>query len=731
MRKHFLKSILLLCTLIVGSGTVWGQSDYSAVYTSNVTLPTSGTNVSSCVVVISSTNYDGTKLGKSNTGAAASFTAPAGTKYIHLHVAAWNGKSPGFTYKVGVSGDNTAISNITANSGIANNSPFTFSGNPSTTNYYKVITLESALENNTLIVLTSSSERVVFWGVNTEEEEKVVTSLSIAAAPTKTRYEVGEELDMSGFKLDADGTEVTSGYTMTMGGAAITNGATLSSAGKKTITVAYGGKTVNQAISVGAVSGISVTTPPTKTSYNTGDSFDPAGMVVTASLSTGEAESPDTWTKAVTGYTYSPDGALAPANTSVTITYATKTTTQVITVTNVAVTGVSVKASTTIEKGKTETLTPTISPSNATNKAVSWESDNTSVATVTSAGVVTAVAAGTANITVTTEDGSFEATCVVTVVNQKGTIDAPFSVAEVRKGDASGKNNIYVIGYIVGSWKNSAFNPNELVDSNLALADEYDSNTTIPVELSSGSGLRTNWGPASNPHIVNVAKVIIKGNGQDYFSVKAIKGASSITKVAEYIKVGSTNYATWTSDSILNFTGISSIIANVVTGLTNGYTLDLSQCSGMVPAGTGLIISAGTGASAEIPVVASASVSLETITPNYMKGRTTKLDITDETPNYANFYVMVANGDKAEFQNIKNYVEASNTVTVNAGKAYLDLTDLPATAPSIIRITDEENNATNVEAVKTYDNVIKFFENGQLLIKRDGITYDVMGRIVK
>ena len=160
---------VMLLTMMASTGTMLGQSDYSTTYTSNITLPTSGTQASSCVVVIGGTNYDGTKLGKSNAGGSASITAPAGTKYIHLHVAAWKAKSPGFTYTVG-SGTAQTITGITSNDGISNNSPFTFSGDASSTNYYKVITLSSALTEATSITFASTSERVVFWGVNTEEE---------------------------------------------------------------------------------------------------------------------------------------------------------------------------------------------------------------------------------------------------------------------------------------------------------------------------------------------------------------------------------------------------------------------------------------------------------------------------------------------------------------------------------------------------------------------------------
>ena len=94
-----------------------------------------------------------------------------------------------------------------------------------------------------------------------------------------------------------------------------------------------------------------------------------------------------------------------------------KTATCAVTVTAapVPVSGVSLnKDSTSLTVGDTETLTATITPDNATNKNVTWSSDTPSVASVNN-GVVTAVAPGTATITVTTADGGFTATCAVTV----------------------------------------------------------------------------------------------------------------------------------------------------------------------------------------------------------------------------------------------------------------------------------------------------------------------------
>lgn len=80
------------------------------------------------------------------------------------------------------------------------------------------------------------------------------------------------------------------------------------------------------------------------------------------------------------------------------------------------VTGVSLnKDSLTLDVGASDTLTATITPNNATNKNVTWSSDNQNVATVEN-GKVTAVGVGTATITVTAADGSGKsATCSVTV----------------------------------------------------------------------------------------------------------------------------------------------------------------------------------------------------------------------------------------------------------------------------------------------------------------------------
>ena len=86
---------------------------------------------------------------------------------------------------------------------------------------------------------------------------------------------------------------------------------------------------------------------------------------------------------------------------------------------NVAVTSVTLdKTSLDLAVNGTYTLTATVAPANASNKAVSWVSSNESIAKVEGEGKVTALKDGTATITVTAKDGSGKtASCKVTVSN--------------------------------------------------------------------------------------------------------------------------------------------------------------------------------------------------------------------------------------------------------------------------------------------------------------------------
>ena len=87
-----------------------------------------------------------------------------------------------------------------------------------------------------------------------------------------------------------------------------------------------------------------------------------------------------------------------------------------VTAAPVAVTGVTIDETLSVNIGQTKTPSFTVAPAEATNKTVSFTSNNPAVATVNATtGAVTGVSKGTAVITVKTADGNFTDTCTVTV----------------------------------------------------------------------------------------------------------------------------------------------------------------------------------------------------------------------------------------------------------------------------------------------------------------------------
>ena len=109
---------------------------------------------------------------------------------------------------------------------------------------------------------------------------------------------------------------------------------------------------------------------------------------------------------------------------------------------NVPVTGILLNRNTaSIKVGETISVGATVQPANATNKAVTWSSNNTSVATVSN-GRITGVAEGTAIITVTTKDGNKKASVNVTV-SKSGTTVVPVTGVSITNCPGSleiGKN---------------------------------------------------------------------------------------------------------------------------------------------------------------------------------------------------------------------------------------------------------------------------------------------------
>ena len=108
----------------------------------------------------------------------------------------------------------------------------------------------------------------------------------------------------------------------------------------------------------------------------------------------------------------------------------------------ISVTGIALnKTSLSLSEGEEFTLEATVTPDNAANKEISWTSDNEAVATVSAEGVVKALRAGTASITVTTVDQGKTASCAITVAEKMGAVTGEATHISCRNAKLSGKAN--------------------------------------------------------------------------------------------------------------------------------------------------------------------------------------------------------------------------------------------------------------------------------------------------
>lgn len=159
-----------------------------------------------------------------------------------------------------------------------------------------------------------------------------------------------------------------------------------------------------------SISGIHITSLPSKTVYTVGDSFSAAGLVVEASFTNGAAFTIAGYT--CSGYNMNKDGTY-----TVKVTYGNFSDSFTITVLKKVIPPTSISLSTssvTLIVGDTYELGYTILPADTTQKGVSWSATDPSVASIDGS-VVSANAVGSSVITVTTENGK-KATCRVTVI---------------------------------------------------------------------------------------------------------------------------------------------------------------------------------------------------------------------------------------------------------------------------------------------------------------------------
>lgn len=184
--------------------------------------------------------------------------------------------------------------------------------------------------NGTSVVTVTTDDGNYTASCTFTVHEIELDSIAITTPPSTTSYHYGDIFSKAGMVVTAYYNDNTSEVLEDTDYTVSPSGALTDSDTSVTVSYTYNGvtKTATQNITVATLDSIAVTTQPNKTSYLPGQTFNPDGMVVTATWS-------DNTTSTVTGYTFSPSGALTAQDTTITISYTiggiTETTAQTIT----------------------------------------------------------------------------------------------------------------------------------------------------------------------------------------------------------------------------------------------------------------------------------------------------------------------------------------------------------------------------------------------------------------
>ena len=284
-----------------------------------------------------------------------------------------------------------------------------------------------AITEGTTIILVTTEDGNKTASCTVTVKAKVIPVTGVTLDKASLSLTEGDEVSLTATVTPSDATDKSvtwSSSNTTVASVSKTGVVTAKSAGAATITATTndGGKKAICAVTVQAqkVSATGVSLNKTSLTMTEGDT-----QTLTATVTPSNATDKSvTWSSSNTSVaTVSSSGVVtAKAAGTATITATTNdgakkaTCTVTVKAATVSVTGVSLdNTSLSMTVGNTQTLTATVSPTNASDKSVTWSSNNASVATVSTSGVITAKSAGIATITVTTNDGAKKATCAVTV----------------------------------------------------------------------------------------------------------------------------------------------------------------------------------------------------------------------------------------------------------------------------------------------------------------------------
>lgn len=469
-----------------------------------------------------------------------------------------------------------------------------------------------------IVTITATSGSAQGMATVTVTVPPVATVTVTPATPT---IQVGQTSQLTAVTADAAGSPLTGrAVTWTTSNAAVvtvstTGLVTAVATGTATITATSEGRSGTATVTVIPIPVASVTVTPAtasveigRTSQLSASTTDAAGQPLTgrtiAWTTSNAAVATVTGTGLVTG--------VAVGTATITATSEGKTGTAAITVTVVPVASVAVTPATaSVVVGQTTTLsaTPQDAAGNAlTGRTVTWSTSASAIATVSSSGVVTGVAAGTVTITATSEGKSGTVTVTVTPVPvasvsvAPATVSVPAGQSTQFTATAKDANDNVLTGRSI-TWTTSSAAVATVSTTGL-VTGVAPGTATITATSEGKSGAATVTVTATV-----AATVAIKPSTASVVAGGTVALEASVSDAAGNVLTGRT--VTWSSSS----TGIATVSSSgVVTGVAVG-TATITATSD------------GKSGTATITVLASApaTVSIKPTSANVYRGQTVTL----------------------------------------------------------------------------------------------------------
>lgn len=358
---------------------------------------------------------------------------------------------------------------------------------------------------------------------------------------------------------------------------------------------------------------------------------------------------------------------------------------------NVPVTGVSVSPATAaVTEGQNTSLTAEVTPSNASDSSVSWSSNDTSIATVDNSGTVSAVSAGTATVTVTTNDGGFTATADISVnvatISVTGISLSP-TTATVTEGQSTSLT--------------SNVTPSNASDRSISWSS---SNTAVATVNGSGKVSGGSAGTATITAITNdggftataniivqAATVPVTGVSVNPTSASVTEGQNTTLNVNVTPSNASDRSVSWSSSN----TSVATVNSSgVVTGVSSGTaTITVTTNDGNRTATSNITVQAATVSVTGVSV-SPATISIDEGQSTTLTANVTPSNATDRSVNWTSSNASIATVNNSGVVTGVSEGTAIITVTTSDG-GFTATVSITVNAPIDTTITFSANAAPN------------------------------------